>query len=373
MMLAPSVPQVLSDFDAGDRKALGSFSVTVYILGFCVGPLLLAPLTDLYGRLLIYRGAALGFLAFTLACAVSPSIGALITFRFFAGCFGGAPMAIGGAVIADMYAPGDRDGPMAAYSVGTMMGPTIGPVLGGVITGLLGWRWVFWIAGILVGSVLSVDRSTCRWMATDYASVSKSVVANIGLFFILPETHLPTLEKRHVRHNVRNAAVKKPLKHQIIHLDTNVLAKTIARAVSLPSRLSLHLPVFLILLLICIFNGLINMILSSLGFVYQTRYHFLPTTSGLSYLGIGFGGITALAVTKLLKRYVSEVAGKKNLAEGPEGALIFLAMVPPVTTVGLLWYGWALQAMTHWIIPILGLFGFGFGYMCTRVCVPLVQ
>lgn len=51
MMLAPSVPQVLATFrpDGGD-KSLGSFSVTVYILGFCIGPLLLAPLTDIYGR-----------------------------------------------------------------------------------------------------------------------------------------------------------------------------------------------------------------------------------------------------------------------------------------------------------------------------------
>lgn len=81
---------------------------------------------------------------------MAPSLVALITLRFFAGCFGGAPMAIGGGVIADMYPPGERDGPMAFYSVGTMMGPTLGPVLGGVITGSLGWRWVFWVAAILV-------------------------------------------------------------------------------------------------------------------------------------------------------------------------------------------------------------------------------
>lgn len=150
-MLAPSVPQVLKEFrPAGGAESLGSFSVTVYILGFCVGPLLLAPLTDLYGRTIIYRIAILCFLLFTLGCALAPSLEALIILRFFAGCFGGAPMAIGGAVIADMYPPGFRDGPMAFYSVGTMMGPTLGPVFGGIITGSLGWRWVFWIATILV-------------------------------------------------------------------------------------------------------------------------------------------------------------------------------------------------------------------------------
>lgn len=155
MMLAPSVPQVLQDFRPnGGDKSLGSFSVTVYILGFCVGPLLIAPLTDIYGRTIIFRGSNMFFLLFTLACAFSPSLEALIIFRFFAGCFGGAPMAIGGAVISDMYDPGQREVPMALYSVGTMMGPTLGPVFGGLITGTLGWRWVFRIAAILVRTLL---------------------------------------------------------------------------------------------------------------------------------------------------------------------------------------------------------------------------
>lgn len=151
MMLAPSVPQVLATFrPCGGDKALGSFSVTVYILGFCVGPLLLAPLTDMYGRTRLYRVYIVGYIILTVACALSPNLEALIVFRFLAGCFGGAPMAIGGAVIADMYPPGERMQPMACYSAGTMLGPTIGPILGGVITGSLDWRWVFWIAAILV-------------------------------------------------------------------------------------------------------------------------------------------------------------------------------------------------------------------------------
>lgn len=152
MMLAPSVPQVLQDFRPnGGDKSLGSFAVTVYILGFCIGPLVIAPLTDIYGRTVIFCASSLFLSVFTLACAFSPSLETLIMFRFFAGCFSGAPMAIGGAIVTDMYEPGSRrEIPMAIYSVGTMMGPTLGPVFGGLITGTLGWRWVFRIATILV-------------------------------------------------------------------------------------------------------------------------------------------------------------------------------------------------------------------------------
>jgi multidrug resistance protein len=148
MMLAPSIPQVLQTF--GGSKSLGSFCVTVYILGFCLGPLLLGPLSDVYGRTVILRLCILVFIVWTVACALATSLGMLIAFRFFAGMFGGAPIAIGGAVIADLYPSGQRSRPMAAYTFGVMMGPTLGPVLGGVIDGTLGWRWVFWIATMLV-------------------------------------------------------------------------------------------------------------------------------------------------------------------------------------------------------------------------------
>jgi multidrug resistance protein len=151
MMLAPSVPQVLQTFRPnGGDKTLGSFCVTVYILGFCVGPLLFGPLSDVYGRATLLRLCITFFTILTVACAVASSLEMLITFRFLAGIFGGAPMAIGGAVVADMYPSGSRGRAMACYSVGTMLGPTLGPVLGGVIDGTLGWRWVFGFASILV-------------------------------------------------------------------------------------------------------------------------------------------------------------------------------------------------------------------------------
>ncbi|KAF6843871.1 major facilitator superfamily protein [Colletotrichum musicola] len=173
MMLAPSVPQVLQTFrPSGGGEALGSFCVTVYILGFVLGPIALAPLTDLYGRLGIYRLYITLYLCWTVACARSSSLETLIAFRFLAGCFGGAPMAIGRAVVADLYAPESRPGPMAFYSFGTIMGPTLGPVLGGMINGNLGWRWVFWVAAML------------------------AALAAAGLIFFLPETHHPTIEAR---------------------------------------------------------------------------------------------------------------------------------------------------------------------------------
>lgn len=177
----------------------------------------------------------------------------------------------------------------------------------------------------------------------------------MGLF-LLPETHLPSLQRKHRQ---------KYQKDRIRASDLGIL-KTLKRSVTLPTKIAIHLPVFLILLLIGIFNGLVNMILSSLGSVYQDAYNFPAKTAGLSYLGIGAGGLSSLAVTKLLKRCVKLISKRLRLSTA-EASLLSIAAILPISSIGLLWYGWALQSQDFWILPILGLSMFGFGWMATRV------
>lgn len=150
-MLAPCVPQMLASLEpTGGNKALGAFAISSYILGFTIGILAIAPLAKVYGRAPVLRGSSFGFLIFTLLCATSRSMGMLIAARILAGCFGGVPMALGGAVIADVFGPGSRHKATALYTQSVMIGPLVGPVLGGAINEGLGWRWVFWITSILV-------------------------------------------------------------------------------------------------------------------------------------------------------------------------------------------------------------------------------
>ena len=74
---------------------LAGFVVSVYVLGFAFGPLVLAPLSEMYGRLPIYHVCNICFLAFTIGCALATNINMLIGFRFMAGVFGSAPLTNG--------------------------------------------------------------------------------------------------------------------------------------------------------------------------------------------------------------------------------------------------------------------------------------
>ena len=151
MLYAPGIPSMQQDFQSYNNT-LATFSMTVYVLGFGVGPLLFAPLSEVYGRVVVYRLCLALFLVFTVACAVSSSINMLVGFRFVAGCFGAAPVAIGGAIVWDLFEVNERGTAMAIYHSGPIFGNLLGPPLGGLIIQHKSWRWVFWIIAIHVGN-----------------------------------------------------------------------------------------------------------------------------------------------------------------------------------------------------------------------------
>lgn len=126
-MFAPGVGQLVADFKITSIE-LSSFVVSVYLLGYCFGPLLIAPISELYGRRIVYNVCNIFYVIWTIACAVAPEIGSLTVFRFFAGCAGSCPLTIGAGTIADMFVQEKRGGAMAAWSIGPLTGPVIGPV-----------------------------------------------------------------------------------------------------------------------------------------------------------------------------------------------------------------------------------------------------
>lgn len=153
-MFAPGVPDVMREFDSTNEE-LASFVVSVYVLGYACGPIIIAPLSEIYGRLWMYNVCNVGFIVFTIACAVSSNLNMLIAFRFIEGTFGVCTLTIGGGTIADMVVQEKRGGVMAIWALGPLMGPVIGPVVGGYLTQAAGWRWVFWVIAIAVSVHLS--------------------------------------------------------------------------------------------------------------------------------------------------------------------------------------------------------------------------
>lgn len=154
-MFAPAVPQVMRDFKS-DNIPLASFVVSVYVLGYAFGPLIIGPLSELYGRLWVYHINTALFVVFNIGCGFAQDLNTEIVLRFFAGFAGVAPMTVGSGTIADLFRQEERGKVMSAWTLPILLGPTLGPVAGSYIGQALGWRWDFYTLSIAAAVMFAV-------------------------------------------------------------------------------------------------------------------------------------------------------------------------------------------------------------------------
>lgn len=133
-----------------DNVDLESFTVSIFVLGYAFGPLIHAPLSELYGRLVVYHVNTLLFILANVACALSVNLPMLIVFRLVAGMVGSCPLAIGPASIADMFKQDERGKAIAVWNLPVLLGPALGPLVGSYLSTATGWRWDFWFLAIAV-------------------------------------------------------------------------------------------------------------------------------------------------------------------------------------------------------------------------------
>lgn len=89
-------------------------------------PLLWAPLSEMYGRRLVFIITYLPFIVWLAACIGSPDITSLLVFRFLAGTFSSSMLTNSGAVIGDMFNGPERGKPIALFAAAVFCGPVLG-------------------------------------------------------------------------------------------------------------------------------------------------------------------------------------------------------------------------------------------------------
>jgi EmrB/QacA subfamily drug resistance transporter len=122
-----------------------SWVVTAYLLTATAVTPLYGKLSDIHGRRAMMLIAIGIFVAGSLACALAPSMTALIFSRALQGMGGGGLMALAQTIIADIVSPRERgryQGYIGAVFASSSIG---GPVLGGFLTQHVDWSLIFWI------------------------------------------------------------------------------------------------------------------------------------------------------------------------------------------------------------------------------------
>jgi multidrug resistance protein len=138
-MFTPGVTFMDMDFHNTDAT-ISAFTVSIFVMGFAVGPLFLSPLSEIYGRRPVLECANTFFCVWQIGYALAPNIGTLIAFRFLAGVGGSSCLTIGAGVISDLFHRDQRGIAISIYGSGPLLGPVVGPICGGFIAERAGWR-----------------------------------------------------------------------------------------------------------------------------------------------------------------------------------------------------------------------------------------
>ncbi|OGM43299.1 hypothetical protein ABOM_008633 [Aspergillus bombycis] len=122
-------PAIQSEF--GVSAEVTTLCLSLYGLRYAVGPALLAPLSEYFGRQPVYVVSWFLRFSFQLLMALAPNIGTIIVCRFLAGFAGGAPLTNTGRSISDLWERNTSGGPMAIYGLSSTFGPPMALVVSG--------------------------------------------------------------------------------------------------------------------------------------------------------------------------------------------------------------------------------------------------
>jgi MFS transporter, DHA1 family, multidrug resistance protein len=154
---SPGTSQVSHDFHIGSEVA--TLGTTLFLFGFGTGPLLWAPLSEVYGRKAAVLPPMFVAACFAFGTGAAKDIQTIMLTRFWAGFFASAPVTNTGGVLADLFPASQRGIAIASYAMAVVVGPVFGPIVGAafVVQPNLRWRWSEYFTGIIQLAILVLD------------------------------------------------------------------------------------------------------------------------------------------------------------------------------------------------------------------------
>ena len=119
--------------------------VTAYLLAATAVTPLYGKLSDIHGRRPVLLGGIAIFVLGSVACALAPTMPALIAARALQGIGGGGLIALSQTIVGDAVSPRERGRYQGYFGAVFACASIAGPVLGGVFAEHLHWSLIFWI------------------------------------------------------------------------------------------------------------------------------------------------------------------------------------------------------------------------------------
>lgn len=325
--------------EMGVSRELCVSGLTFYLVGLAFGPAIAAPISETFGRAIVYiTGFPLSML-FVMGVGLSKKIYQVLVCRFFAGLLASPALAIAGGTINDVWAIEDRGFAMACFCLAPFLGPVLGPVVGGFAAEHKGWQWTMWVSLMFCGAILP-------------------------FVLLLPETYKPIILTR--RAKKRNMKLNlKPM--------SQILKTTLTTSLLRPVQMLVVEPIvllwsFYIAFVFAVLFGFFE----AFPIIFQGEYGMDLGVSGLPFIAVGIGLTLGVVFFILLDYFVlyphnpDGTKGKRdeqgNLIPGdPEGLLVVGKIGAVCLPISLFWLAWTGRNDIHWMCPTASAIPFGFG------------
>lgn len=340
-IMAPALSDIAAELNMNETTSV--MALSVYLLATAFGPLLIGPLSEIYGRKPVLHGTNIWFLLWNLVCGFANSKSVLIAARLLAGFGASAIYTLGGGVLGDIWKAEERGRSLALYQLVPLLGAAVGPILGGFITSATTWRWMFWSTSIfqLVATILSASLFYETYSHAILKQKAKSLRRSTGdnRYFAAVET----MHANQTRSWIWQRNLSRPCRLLIFHPIVQIQACVSGFA-----------------------YGVTYLVISSYANLWTTGYGESASTSGLHYLAMCIGEILGAQIGGPLMDFVFQKLKKRYRGTiNPEFHVPLMLPGCAMTILGFLLFGWAAQKRAVWVAVDLGALLLSFGSTLT--------
>ena len=353
-MYTSTYGQITEEFHVS--RVVATLGLSLFVMGLGLGPMVLAPLSEFYGRRPIYVVSFFFYLIWLIPCALAKNIETELIGRFIDGVAGSAFLSVAGGTVGDVFAKHELQAPMMIFTASPFIGPPVGPMIAGFINQYASWRWTFYVLLI--------------WSAVMLALIAAFV----------PETYHPVL-LRHKAIKLR-AETGDEKWHAPIEKLQRSISQTIIRSCYRPFILLAREPMCLNLCLYsAILLGVLYLFFGAFELVFTVNHGFKLWQVGLTFSGLLVGQLAAIATNPYWHKNYLKLVSETDAHGGESGKSEPEYRLPPaiaggfLVPIGLFWFAWTVYPSIHWIVPIIGsaVFAAGMLLVFTGVFTFLVE
>ncbi|GAA6059611.1 hypothetical protein JCM10212_005110 [Sporobolomyces blumeae] len=321
--------------DLDTSRLLTISGITFFTLTFGAAPLLLAPLSEVYGRSYIYLVSSVVFTLFFIPQAVARNIETMLVSRFIQGIAGSTAVSLVGGTLTDVWIGRERGPKMAWFSWAAFGSTGLGPVIFGYMAQNLGFRYISWVM------------------------FAMSAVFSISLFWILDETRASVLLSRRAARLRKETGDKRYTSRD--DFERGSLREMMRTSLARPVRMLYREPVLIAFTCWISFTwGVLYLCLVSIPIVFERIYRFNTGEAGLLYITQTIGSTLGLIVD-----YYCDKLYQKNVAKrGPEARLYTAFVGGILVPLGSYLYAFTSYPQVPWIAPAIGIVVLYTGMYC---------